>query len=84
MGQTKLDKKGQAIFRQKKILELISKPGGMSCTRLAKKFNVARGTIINDIRDLRAMGYPVQTSMTVEEKMYSALFELTKPPRWPF
>lgn len=84
MGQMKLDKRGQAIFRQKKILELISKPGGMSCTRLAEKFHVSRGDIINDIRDLRAMGYPVQTSMTVEEKMYSALFELTKPPRWPF
>lgn len=84
MGQMKLDKRGQAIFRQKKILELISKPGGMSCTRLARKLNVPRGTIINDIRDLRAMGYPVQTSMTVEEKMYSALFELTKSPRWPF
>ena len=84
MGQTERDKKAAARFRQKKILELISKPGGMSCTRLSKKFNVSRGTIINDIRDLRAMGYPVQTSMTVESKMYSALFELPKIPEWPY
>ena len=80
-----LTEKEQRVYgRQLEILRLISKPGGMSCTRLADKFAVSRGTIINDIRDLRAMGYPVQTSMTVEEKMYSALFELTKPPRWPF
>lgn len=84
MGLTKLDKKGQAIFRQKKILELISKPGGMSCTRLADKFAVSRGTIINDIRDLRGMGYPIQTSMVVERKMYSASFELLRTPKAPF
>ena len=84
MGQTKQDKKAKSRFRQKKILELISEPGGMSCTRLAEKFHVSRGDIINDIRDLRAMGYPVQTSMTVENKMYSALFELPKIPDWPY
>ncbi|MBR3376134.1 MAG: helix-turn-helix domain-containing protein [Mogibacterium sp.] len=83
MGLTRRDKKNQAHFRQKKILELVSEPGGMSCTRLAERFSVTRGDIINDIRDLRAMGYTIQTSMTTEDKMYTALFELQRTPKSP-
>ena len=79
-----LTEKEQRVYgRQLEILRLISKPGGMSCTRLADKFTVSRGTIINDIRDLRKMGYPIQTSMVVEQKMYSASFELPRIPEIP-
>lgn len=78
MGLTRRDKKNQAHFRQKKILELVSEPGGMSCTRLAERFSVTRGD-----RDLRAMGYTIQTSMTTEDKMYTALFELQRTPKSP-
>lgn len=83
MGQTKLDKKRLAHYRQREILDPISEPGGRTCSYLARKFHVARGEIISDIRDLRMMGYPIQTFMKVEAGLYTAAFELTKVPKQP-
>lgn len=80
MGLTRRDKKNQARFRQKKILELVSKPGGASATQLSERFHVGRHIIIQDVRDLRAMGYPIQTYMKTEKNIYGVAFELVHLP----
>ena len=59
MGLTKEQKAGR---RQARILQRISEPGGSTSGRLAKELKVGRGIIINDIRNLRCKGYPIQVS----------------------
>ena len=74
MGLTKEQKAG---LRQARILQRISEPGGSTSGRLAKELGTGRGMIINDIRDLRRKGYPIQvSSMVTEDGMYQAAFEL--------
>ena len=79
MGLTPDQTKG---FRQSRILQMVSQPGGATSSRLAEYFRVDRGQIVNDIRDLRAQGYPIQTSsMTTEGGMYMAVFEMPRIPK---
>lgn len=81
MGLTKDQTKS---YRQKRILQMVAKPGGATSSRLAEYFRVGRGQIINDIRELRAKGYPIQTSsMVTENGMYVAVFELPRIPEMP-
>ena len=76
--RTKQEKEYDAHFRQEKIIKLLS-VGKASSAKMAQRFNVSRGQIIQDIRDLRRSGYPIQTSsMTTERGMYVAVFELPK------
>lgn len=76
-----LTKEQTAGYRQSRILQMVSKPGGATSSRLAEHFKVGRGEIINDIRVLRAKGYPIQTSsMVTEGGMYVALFEMPRIP----
>lgn len=76
-----LTKKQTASYRQTRILKLIAEPGGTTSSSLAKTLGVKRGVIINDIRDLRRQGYPIQAStMRTEDGMYQAAFELMKMP----
>ena len=78
MGLTKDQKAG---LRQARILQRISKPGGSTSGSLAKELGVGRTMIINDIKDLRRKGYPIQaSSMITEDGMYQAAFELMRPP----
>ena len=81
MGLTKEQTTG---YRQSRVLKLISKPGGVTSSAIAKTLGVKRGVIINDIKDLRRKGYPSQaSSMTTEDGMYQATFELVKMPAMP-
>lgn len=78
MGLTKDQKAG---LRQARILQRISEPGGSTSGSLAKELGVGRTMIINDIKDLRRKGYPIQaSSMITEGGMYQAAFELMRPP----
>ena len=78
MGLTKEQKAG---LRQARILQRISEPGGSTSGSLAKELGVGRAMIINDIKDLRRKGYPIQaSSMITEDGMYQAVFELMRPP----
>ena len=78
MGLTKDQKAG---LRQARILQRISEPGGSTSGSLAKELGVGRTMIINDIKDLRRKGYPIQaSSMITEDRMYQAVFELMRPP----
>lgn len=80
MGQAKPSKACRLQYRQERILDLISKPGGASATQLSERFHVGRHIIIQDVRDLRAMGYPIQTYMKTEKNIYGVAFELVHPP----
>lgn len=78
MGSTREQKNE---YRRSRILEIISQPGGSTCSRMAKTFGVTRGVIMSDVRALRAKGHPIQAStMITEEGMYQAVFELMKLP----
>ena len=78
MGLTKDQKAG---LRQARILQRISEPGRSTSGRLAKELKVGRAMIINDIKELRRKGYPIQaSSMVTEDGMYQASFELMKAP----
>ena len=70
MGLTKEQKAG---LRQARILQRISEPGGSTSGRLAKELGTGRGMIINDIRDLRRKGYPIQVSSMVTEDGWTVL-----------
>jgi len=76
MGLTKKVIEMLLSDRQREMLKLMKEPGGVSCTQLVEKFNVGRHIIIGDVRDLRAMGYPIQTFMKTEKNLYGVAFEL--------
>lgn len=77
-----LTKEQTAGYRQSRVLKLIEKPGGATSSEMAKTLGVKRGVIINDIRDLRRKGYPIQaSSMKTEDGMYQAMFELMHTPK---
>ena len=79
MGLTKQEKAKNMTRRQEFILRRVSEGNGTTGSRLAKEFNVSRGTIMNDIAALRRIGYPIQvSSMITEDGMYQALYELPK------
>ena len=81
MGLTKEQKDG---YRQSRVLEYISEPGGATGGKMAKLFKVPRGTIVRDIAELRKKGYPIQvSSMITEDGMYQAVFELMRMPAFP-
>ena len=81
MGLTKEQKDG---YRQSRVLEYISEPGGATGGKMAKLFKVPRGTIVRDIAELRKKGYPIQvSSMVTEDGMYQAVFELMRMPAFP-
>lgn len=81
MGLTKEQKDS---YRQSRVLKCISEPGGATGGKLAKLFNVHRGTIVKDITALRKKGYPIQvSSMVTEDGMYQAVFELMRMPAFP-
>jgi DeoR/GlpR family transcriptional regulator of sugar metabolism len=76
-----LTKEQTAGYRQSRILQMVSKPGGVTSAKLAEYFKVSRSLIINDIRALRAKGYPIQTSsMVTEGGIYTAVFEMARIP----
>ena len=77
MGRTQQEKDYRSHFRQKKILEILSTPGGATSSRLVETLHSSRSQIMRDIRDLRMNGYPIQvSSMKTEGGMYAAVFEL--------
>lgn len=79
MGTTKDEKTASQTERREQILKCVSQPGGSTGNRMAKQFKVARGTILKDIAALRRQGYPIQvSSMTTEDEMYVAVYELPK------
>ena len=72
----------QKHSRQQKILEMVSQPGGASSQQMVETFRIARATIIQDIKDLRRQGHPIQTSsMKTEHGIYVAVFELLRTPK---
>ena len=76
-----LTKEQTAGYRQSRILQMVSRPGGATSYELAKHFKVGRGQIIQDVKELRAKRYPIQSSsMTTEGGMYVVRFELTRIP----
>lgn len=79
MGLTKEQATG---YRQSKVLKLISRPGGATSGAMAGMLRTTRGVIINDIKELRKKGYPIQvSSMITEDGMYQANFELMRMPK---
>ena len=79
-----LTKEQAAGIRQEKILKLIAEPGGSTGNKMAKIFGTTRGVILNDIKALRRRVYPIQvSSMITEDKMYVAVYELTRMPSTP-
>ena len=79
-----LTKEQTASYRQSRVLKLISQPGGATSGTMAGILRTTRGVIINDIKELRKKGYPIQvSSMITEGGMYQANFELMRIPRAP-
>lgn len=79
-----LTKEQAAGIRQNKILQFISEPGGSTGNRMAKILETTRGVILKDIIALRQKGYVIEaTSMTTEDRMYVAVYELVKMPSKP-
>lgn len=79
MGLTKQERAEKMTRRQEFILKRVSEKNGTTSSRLAKEFNVSRGTITKDIATLRRIGYPIQVSaMITEDGIYQALYELPK------
>lgn len=77
-----LTKEQAAGYRQSRVLKLIAKPGGATSGKMAGILGVTRGVIINDIKELRKKGYPIQvSSMITEDGMYQANFELMRMPK---
>ena len=76
-----LTKEQTANYRQNRLLKILQEPGEHTGSSLAKRLGTSRGKILSDIRDLRSMGHPIQTSsMKTEDGMYQAVFELMKRP----
>ena len=76
-----LTKEQEAGYRQSRVLTLISQPGGATSSNMARRLRVTRGVILNDIKELRRKGYPIQvSSMITEDGMYQANFELMRMP----
>lgn len=77
-----LTKEQAAGYRRSRVLKLISQPGGATSSKMAGILGVTRGVILNDIKELRKKGYPIQvSSMITEGGMYQANFELMRIPR---
>lgn len=65
--------------RQQRILEQLQNSQGVTGNQLAAQYKVSRGTILNDISELRRQGYPIQISSQVAEGgIMAAVYELPK------
>jgi predicted DNA-binding transcriptional regulator YafY len=75
---------GAAKARQAAILAILRKDSEITSNSMAKLLGVQRGTIINDIAELRKRGYPIQvSSMKTEDGMYVVVYEMAKYPPKP-
>ena len=68
--------------RRAKVLKAASIPGGTTVGTLAKMFKVSRGTIVSDIKILRAEGNVLEvSSLRMEDGLYQMVFELRTLPQ---